>query len=156
MSATGPITAGPSPKPAMDESVREVTTPADEILRIRFAPVSLTNTVNGTYVELDLPGDESQLDTLAALAAGLRPVESLPRPPARDICAALRVSIGPITVAGAFDSTADAIARWIETPQTPEGPHRVVHDHRRYAGRPAAEHAPGTGAPPPDAHAPAA
>ena len=94
--------------------------------------VSLTNTVNGTYVELDLPGDESRLDTLAALAAGLRPVESLPRPSARDICAALRVSIGPITVAGAFDSTADAVARWLETPRTPDGPHEVSSDWRRH------------------------
>jgi hypothetical protein len=98
--------------------------------------LSLTNTMAGTYVELDLPGDESQLDALAALAADLRPVESLPRPPARDICAALHVSVNPITVAAAFDSTAGAIARWLETPQAPDGPHEVNSEWRQH---PAAE-----------------
>jgi hypothetical protein len=94
--------------------------------------LSLTNTVNGTYVELDLPADESQLDALAAIAVDLRPVETLPRPAARDICAALPVSSNPITVAGAFDSTADAVARWLETPQTPDGPHDVNSEWRRH------------------------
>ena len=98
--------------------------------------LSITNTVAGTYVELDLPGDEAGLDTLAGIAADLRPVESLPRPPARDICAALRVSINPITVAAAFDSTASAIVRWLETPQTPDGPHEVNSEWRQH---PAAE-----------------
>jgi len=98
--------------------------------------LSLTNTVAGTYVELDLPGDESQLDTLAAIAADLRAVESLPRPPARDLCAALRVSISPISVAGAFDSTASAIARWLESPQPTDGPHEVNSEWRQH---PAAE-----------------
>ncbi len=93
---------------------------------------SLTNTVSGVYVELDLAGDESQLDTLAAIAADLRPVESLPRPAARDICAALHVSTGPITVAAAFESTADAVSRWLETPQTPDGPHEVNSAWRQH------------------------
>lgn len=97
--------------------------------------LSITNTVVGTYVELDLPGDESQLDTLAAIAAGLRPVESLPRPPARDLCAALRVSSNPITVAGAFDSTASAIATWLETPQAAGGPHEVNSEWRLHPPR---------------------
>jgi hypothetical protein len=101
--------------------------------------LSLTNTVAGTYVELDLPGDESQLDALAAIAAGLRPVESLPRPPARDLCAALRVSINPITVAAAYDSTASAIARWLETPQPTDGPHEVNSEwHQHPAAEPVA------------------
>ena len=98
--------------------------------------LSLTSTAAGTYVELDLPGDESQLDTLAAIAADLRPVQSLRRPPARDLCAALRVSSNPITVAAAFDSTASAIARWLETPQPPDGPHEVNSEWRQH---PAAE-----------------
>lgn len=94
--------------------------------------LSLTSTAAGTYVELDLPGDESQLDTLAAIAADLRPVQSLRRPPARDLCAALRVSSNPITVAAAFDSTASAIARWLETPQPPDGPHEVNSEWRQH------------------------
>jgi len=94
--------------------------------------LSLTNTVAGTYVELDLPGDESQLDTLVAIAADLHPVESLPRPPARDLCAALRVSSNPITVAAAFDSTASAIARWLETPQPSGGPHEGKSEWRQH------------------------
>jgi hypothetical protein len=94
--------------------------------------LSLTNTVAGTYIELDLPGDEAGLDTLAGIAAGLRSVESLPRPPARNICAALPVSSGPITVAAAFDSTAAAIATWLETPTTPDGPHEVNSEWRQH------------------------
>lgn len=90
---------------------------------------SLTNVVNGLYVELDLPGDESQLDTLTAIAADLRPVESFTRSSARDICATLHVSINPITVAAAFDSTAAAVALWQETPETTAGPHTAESPH---------------------------
>src|SRR6266542_1000363 len=93
---------------------------------------SLTNTMNRTYVELDLPGDETQLDALSAIAASLRPVESLARPPAREICATLRVSSGPSTVAAAFDSTADAVARWQETPQRPDGPYETMSAWRQH------------------------
>ena len=98
--------------------------------------LSLTNTVAGTYVELDLPGDEAGLATLTGIVSGLRPVESLPRPRARDICAALPVSSSPINVAAAFDSTAGAVATWLETPTTPDGPHEVNSEWRRH---PAAE-----------------
>jgi hypothetical protein len=83
---------------------------------------SLTATLNGIYVELDLPGDQSELDVLGAIASSLRPVSSLPRPSAREICAALPVSTNPITVAAAFDSTAAAVARWQETPEATAGP----------------------------------
>jgi hypothetical protein len=83
---------------------------------------SLTTVLSGIYVELDLPGDQAELDALAAVASGLRPVSALPRPSAREICAALRVSINPITVAAAFDSTAAAVARWQETPEPTAGP----------------------------------
>lgn len=86
----------------------------------------------GVYVELAMRGDEAQLDTLAEIASTLRPVESLPRPPAREICSSLRVSSSPITVAAAFDSTAAAIAKWEETPETPGGPHVVGSEWRRH------------------------
>lgn len=83
---------------------------------------SLTTVLSGVYVELDLPGDQAELDALAAVASGLRPVIALPRPSAREICAALQVSINRITVAAAFDSTAAAVARWQETPEPTAGP----------------------------------
>ena len=94
---------------------------------------SLTTTKDGTYVELDLPGDQGVLDTLASIATTLRPVESIARPPALDICGTLPVySSGPIKVAAAFDSTAAAIARWQETPETPDGPHVVSSSWRQH------------------------
>jgi hypothetical protein len=78
---------------------------------------TLSAVTQGSYVELALPGDESQVDTLAAIAATLRPVESLPRPPARQICAALDVgSRSRTTVAAAFDSSAASVARLVEQP----------------------------------------
>ncbi len=93
---------------------------------------SLTNTIDGTYIELDLAGDESQLDALAEVAIGLKPVESMPRPTAREICAALGVSSNPTKVAAAFESTAGAVARWFETPQAPGGPYEVNSSWRQH------------------------
>ena len=93
---------------------------------------SLTNTIDGTYVELDLAGDESQLDALAEVATGLKPVESLPRPSAREICATLRISSSPTRVAAAFESTAGAVARWFETPETPGGPYELNSSWRQH------------------------
>jgi hypothetical protein len=83
---------------------------------------SLTTILSGIYVEIDLPGDQSELDALAAVASTLQPVSALPRPSAREICAALPVSVNPFTVAAAFDSTAAAVARWQETPEPTAGP----------------------------------
>ena len=83
---------------------------------------TLETITRGVYVELDLPGDESQVDTLAATARDLVPVESLARPPARDICGALGVTLGAATVAAAFDSSAGAVTRWQEQPATADAP----------------------------------
>src|SRR5207245_10794312 len=83
----------------------------------------------GTYVELSLAGDESQIDVLASIAGDLRPVESFPRPTAQALCGALHVSTSPVTVAAAFESSAKAIATWQETPTNPGGPQASVSPH---------------------------
>src|SRR5712691_2598996 len=57
---------------------------------------TLETITRGVYVELDLPGDESQVDTLAAIGGVLVPVESLARPPARDLCGALAFTLGAV------------------------------------------------------------
>ena len=93
----------------------------------------LATTTRGVYVSLDLRGDESQVDTLASVAATLQPVESLPRPPASDICAALDFVGQSVTVAAAFESTAAAVARWQEAPPaTPGGPQLVSSGWRAH------------------------
>jgi hypothetical protein len=79
----------------------------------------------GVYVELDLRGDETQVDTLVELAKLLRPVESIPRPAAAEICAALRLSATTNTVLASFASSAKSVAIWQETPETPGGPHVI-------------------------------
>jgi hypothetical protein len=62
-----------------------------------------------------------RLSQLTANAGDRRPIESLPRQPARDLCASI-VFGGDPTVAAAFDSTAEAVARWEEIPKLPDGP----------------------------------
>lgn len=128
----GGLPVKPTPQGSVVEGLRHVGGATWAWTILPGAIASLTNTLNGTYVELDLPGGESQLDTLAAIATGLQPVESLPRAPAGEICAALRVSVGPSSVAAAFESTAAALARWFETPQTPDGPHEMSSEWRRH------------------------
>lgn len=96
----------------------------------------LAATSRGVYVELAAAGDEAQVDLLAEIASTLRPVESFPRPSAREICSSLEVSSSPTTVAAAFDTTAAAIATWEETPEVPGGPYVVGSEWRR---RPADE-----------------
>lgn len=92
----------------------------------------LAATSRGVYVELAAAGDEAQVDLLAEIAGTLRPVESFPRPSAREICSSLEVSLSPTTVAAAFDATAAAIARWEETAEVPGGPHVAVSEWRRH------------------------
>jgi hypothetical protein len=89
----------------------------------------------GVYTELSLGGDESQVDMLVEVARSLRPVEAVPRPSARDICAALPVSSNPFAVAAAFDSSAASLVKWEETAPMPVGM-RVVSQWR---DRPAME-----------------
>lgn len=81
----------------------------------------LDSTSGGVYAELSLAGDESQVDMLVDVARSLRPVETFPRPSAREICAALPVSSNPYVVAGAFDGSAASIAKWEETAPMPVG-----------------------------------
>lgn len=88
--------------------------------------------IEGVHVELSTAGDESQVGTLAEIARSLRSLRSLPIPPARELCASLRVSPVPFTVAAAFDSTAAALARWEETAEDPGDPRVATSDWRRY------------------------
>jgi len=81
----------------------------------------LDSTSSGVYVALSLSGDESQVDMLVEIARNLRPVEAVPRPSARDICAALPVSSNPVAVAAAFDSSAGSVVKWEETAPMPVG-----------------------------------
>jgi hypothetical protein len=76
---------------------------------------------DGVYVEVSLAGDESQVDTLVDVARTFRPVETFPRPSARNICAALSIGPSPYAVAAAFDSRAASIAKWEETAPMPVG-----------------------------------
>lgn len=85
----------------------------------------------GSYVELALPGDETQVDTLVDIASALRPVETLPRPSAARICASLDVTSGPTKVAASFDSSAKSVVTWHETPLTANGP-RPVSEWRQH------------------------
>lgn len=83
---------------------------------------TLTATTPVAHVELGLGGDESQVDTLAAIAASLRTVESLPRPSAPTICAALAAGhVLGTTVAAAFSSSASSVARLVEAPPPSSG-----------------------------------
>jgi hypothetical protein len=92
-------------------------------------------TSGGIFAELSLRGDESQVDTLVEIARSLRPAEALPRPAARDICAAVPASSSQFAVAGAFVSSAASIVKWEETAPAPVGM-RVVSAWRDH---PAAE-----------------
>jgi len=87
---------------------------------------------HGVYVELDLRGDETQVDTLVEVAKSLRPVESLPRPTATEICGALRLSATTSTVLASFASSAKSVAVWQETPERPDGPHVVGSSWRAH------------------------
>ena len=95
----------------------------------------LDSTSGGVYVDISLRGNESQVDMLVEIARSLRPVEAVPRPSARDICAALRASPYPFAVAAAFDSSAASVVKWEETAPMPIGM-RVVSQWR---DRPATE-----------------
>jgi hypothetical protein len=95
----------------------------------------LDSTSGGVFAELSLAGDESQVDTLVEVARSLRAVEAVPRPSARDICAALSVSSNPFAVAAAFDTSAASVVKWEETAPMPVGM-RVVSTWR---DRPATE-----------------
>ena len=95
----------------------------------------LDSTSGGVYVDISLRGNESQVDMLVEIARSLRPVEAVPRPSARDICAALPASPYPFAVAAAFDSSAASVVEWEETAPMPIGM-RVVSQWR---DRPATE-----------------
>jgi len=95
----------------------------------------LDSTSGGVYAELSLSGDESRVDMLVELARSLRPVEAIPRPGAREICAALPISPNPYAVAAAFDGSTASIVKWEETAPMPVGM-RVVSTWRDH---PAAE-----------------
>ena len=95
----------------------------------------LDATTAGVYAEISVTGDQSQVDTLVEVARSLQPVEALPRPRARDICAALPVSANPFAVAAAFDTSAASVVKWEETAPMPAGM-RVVSTWR---DRPATE-----------------
>lgn len=92
---------------------------------------TLVATIRATYVELSMHGDESGVADMARIAATLRPVDTWPRPSARNVCGALTMFGSSVSVAGAFDSTAAAIANWEETPAEPGGPHVVISDWRK-------------------------
>ena len=128
---------GPKPqKPAASQVLREGTRTVSgstwswSVLDNGSAVLEASR--GGTYVELSLGGDESQIDVLPSIAGDLRPIESFPRPVAQALCGALHVSTSPVTVAAAFDSSAKAIATWQETPTTPGGPHVVVSPWRAH------------------------
>jgi hypothetical protein len=92
----------------------------------------LDTVTRGAYVELDVRGDETQVDTLVELAKSLRPIESLPRPAPAEICGALRMSATTNTVVASFASSAKSVAIWQETPTTPDGPHVVSSPWRAH------------------------
>jgi len=81
----------------------------------------LDSTSGGIFAELSLVGDESQVDMLVEVARTLRAVEAVPRPSARDICAALPVSSNSFAVAAAFDTSAASVVKWEETAPMPVG-----------------------------------
>lgn len=91
----------------------------------------LDSTSGGIYTELSLRGDESQVDMLVEVAGSLRRAEALPRPAARDICAAVPASSNQFAVAGAFASSAASIVKWEETAPVPVGM-RVVSAWRAH------------------------
>lgn len=92
---------------------------------------TLSTLTQGAYVELALPGDEAQVDTLADIASALRPVESLPRPMAAQLCASLDLASGPTKIAASFNSSAKSIVAWHETPLASNGP-RPVSEWRQH------------------------
>jgi hypothetical protein len=100
--------------------------------------VMLETVMRDIYIELDIPGDETQIDTLADVARDLLPVEAFPRPSAREICAALRVGPSPLTVAAAFASSAGSVVKWHETPLSPDGPRPVSQWRDHPASEPVA------------------
>ncbi len=93
---------------------------------------TLTAMTQGSYVQLGLAGDESQVDTLAAIAASLRPVESLPRPSALEVCASFNAGArAGATVAAAFAGSAASVARLIEAPPSSLGGPQVANSSWR-------------------------
>lgn len=125
-----PDKAGPSQR--LREGVRDVAGTAWSWSVLANGLTTLSTVTQGSYVELGLPGDEAQVDTLAAIAATLRAVESLPRPSAQEICASLDVSTLPVKVAGAFASSAASVARLVEAPPPPGGPQVVGSSWRAH------------------------
>lgn len=85
--------------------------------------VMLEAVTGDVYVELDMRGDETQVNTLVEVARSLRPVESFSRPAPAEICGALRLSAATNTVLASFASSAKSVATWQETPGTPDDPH---------------------------------
>lgn len=119
-----PVKEGPSQ--TIRSGAREVGGTAWTWSVLANGATVLATTTRGVYVSLALSGDESQVDTLASVAATLQPVESLPRPAASEICAALDFVGQNVSVTAAFESTAAAVARWQEAPPaTPGGPQLV-------------------------------
>jgi hypothetical protein len=92
---------------------------------------TLNAVTQGAYVELALAGDEAQVDMLADIASALRPVESLPRPMAAQLCASLDLARGPTKIAAAFDSSPKSIVSWHETPLASNGP-RPISEWRQH------------------------
>jgi hypothetical protein len=118
-----PVKDGTSPSLRMGD--RDVNGTKWEWATLANGATMLATTSGGVYAELSLAGDDSQVDTLVEVARSLRPVEALPRPSARDICAALTVGPYPYVVAAAFASSAGSVVKWQETPLSPDGPRAV-------------------------------
>ncbi|MDE3097127.1 MAG: hypothetical protein KGK07_14155 [Chloroflexota bacterium] len=125
----GPLPAKPTAAPVRS-GVRDVSGESWRWAELADGTTVLSTMTRGTYVELSMRGDASPVDELARIAATLRPVGTLPRLRARELCAALPYP-GVTSVAAAFDSTAATMAKWEETPEYPGRPHEVSSDWRK-------------------------
>ncbi|MDQ2915358.1 MAG: hypothetical protein M3T56_19200 [Chloroflexota bacterium] len=128
-----PVKDGASP--SLRRGERDVNGAKWEWATLANGATILDVTSGGVYAELLLAGDESQVDTLVEVARSLRPVEALPRPSARDICAALPISPNSYVLAAAFASSAGSVVKWQETLLSPDGPRPVS----QWRDHPAAE-----------------
>lgn len=125
---SAPVKAGPSQ--TLRSGTRDVRGIKWTWAVLANGATTLSAETQGTYVELAMTGDEQQIDTLADVAGALRPVETLPRPPAAQLCTPILALGSSTKVSAAFDSSARSVVAWHET-QTPGGP-RPVSEWRQH------------------------
>lgn len=126
---SAPIKSGPSQ--TLRSGTRDVSGVAWSWMVLANGSTALSAETQGTYVELALPGDEAQVDTLVDIAGTLRPVESLPRSSAAQLCASVRLAASSSKVAAAFDSSAHSVVAWHEAPLAANGP-RPISEWRQH------------------------